>query len=52
MTIETFDPNAWETALVEDLRANGGRRSQARRGHPIMLMWSIGAKTGSGAVRS
>jgi deazaflavin-dependent oxidoreductase (nitroreductase family) len=47
MTTETWDANAWETALIEDLRANGGTPSQGPlAGHPIMLMWSIGAKTG------
>ncbi len=47
MSTETWDPNAWETALIEDLRANGGTPSQGPLvGHPLMLMWSIGAKTG------
>ena len=47
MTTETWDPNAWETALIDDLRSNGGTPSQGPlQGHPIMLMWSTGAKTG------
>jgi deazaflavin-dependent oxidoreductase (nitroreductase family) len=47
MTTETWDPNAWENALIEDLRANGGKPSQGPlAGHPLMLMWSTGAKTG------
>jgi deazaflavin-dependent oxidoreductase (nitroreductase family) len=47
MTTETFDPSAWETALIEDLRANGGRPSEGPlKGHPILLMWSTGAKSG------
>ena len=47
MTSETFDPGAWETALIDDLRANGGTPSQGPlQGHPLMLMWSTGAKTG------
>ena len=47
MTTETWDANAWETALIDDLRANGGTPSQGPlAGHPIMLMWSTGAKTG------
>ncbi len=47
MTTETLDPSAWENALIEDLRANGGRPSEGPlKGHPIMLMWSTGAKTG------
>jgi F420H(2)-dependent quinone reductase len=47
MPTETFDPSAWETALIEDLRANGGTPSQGPlAGHPLMLMYSTGAKTG------
>ena len=47
MTTETFDPSAWETALIDDLRSNGGTPSQGPlAGHPLMLMWSTGAKTG------
>ncbi len=47
MTTENWDPGAWETALIEDLRANGGTPSQGPlAGHPLMLMWSTGAKTG------
>ena len=47
MTTETFDASAWETALIDDLRANGGTPSQGPlAGHPLMLLWSIGAKTG------
>ena len=47
MTTETWDANAWETALIDDLRANGGTPSQGPlAGHPIALMWSTGAKTG------
>jgi deazaflavin-dependent oxidoreductase (nitroreductase family) len=44
---ETFDPSAWENALIDDVRANGGTPSQGPlAGHPLMLMWSTGAKTG------
>jgi F420H(2)-dependent quinone reductase len=47
MTTETFDPSAWETALIDDLRANGGTPSQGPlAGHPLMLMHSTGAKSG------
>ena len=47
MTAETFDASAWENALIDDLRANGGTPSQGPlAGHPLMLMWSTGAKTG------
>lgn len=39
--------NAWEEALIADLRANGGMPSQGPlAGHPLMLMYSTGAKTG------
>ena len=47
MTTEAWDPSAWETALIDDLRANGGTPSQGPlAGHPLMLLWSTGAKTG------
>ena len=39
--------NAWEEALIADLRANGGTPSQGPlAGHPLLLMWTTGAKTG------
>jgi deazaflavin-dependent oxidoreductase (nitroreductase family) len=41
------DANAWEEQLIADLRANGGRPSQGPlAGHPLLLMWSTGAKSG------
>ena len=44
---EAFDPSAWENALIQDLRANGGTPSAGPlAGHPLMLMYSTGAKTG------
>ena len=44
---ESFDPSAWETALIDDLRAHGGKPSQGPlAGQPLMLMYSTGAKTG------
>ena len=47
MTTEAWDPSAWETALIDDHRANGGTPSQGPlAGHPLMLMYSTGAKTG------
>ncbi len=47
MTTESWDPNAWEAALIEDLRANGGTPSQGPlAGHPLLLLYSTGAKTG------
>ena len=45
-TAESFDENAWEEALIADIRANGGRPSQGPlKGHPIIVMYSTGAKT-------
>src|SRR6202008_3226945 len=39
--------NAWEEALIADLRANGGGPSQGPlAGQPLLLMWSTGAKSG------
>ena len=42
------DPaNAWEESLIADIRANDGRPSRGPlAGHPLMLLWSTGAKTG------
>jgi deazaflavin-dependent oxidoreductase (nitroreductase family) len=37
----------WEEALIADLRANGGRASRGPlKGHPIIVLYSTGAKTG------
>jgi deazaflavin-dependent oxidoreductase (nitroreductase family) len=42
-----WDENAWEEALIADLRANGGRPTQGPlKGHPIIVLYSTGAKTG------
>lgn len=39
--------NAWEEALIADLRANDGRPSGGPlAGHPLLLMYSTGARTG------
>lgn len=39
--------NAWEEALIVDLRSNGGTPSQGPlAGHPLLLMFSTGARTG------
>ena len=47
MTTETFDANAWETALIADLRAHGGTPSQGPlAGQPLLLLYTTGAKTG------
>ena len=41
------DAKAWEESLIADVRANGGRASQGPlAGHPLMLCWSTGAKSG------
>ncbi len=47
MTSETSDAGAWEEQLIADIRANGGRPSTGPiAGHPILLMFSTGAKSG------
>lgn len=47
MSTETFDPAEWENALIADLRANGGTPSDGPlKGHPILLLYSTGAKSG------
>jgi deazaflavin-dependent oxidoreductase (nitroreductase family) len=39
--------NAWEEALIADLRANGGRPSSGPlAGQPLLILWSTGAKSG------
>lgn len=39
--------NAWEEALIADIRANGGRPSGGPlAGQPLLLMWSTGARSG------
>ena len=41
------DEQAWEEALIADVRANGGRPSSGPlKGHPIIVMYSTGAKSG------
>jgi deazaflavin-dependent oxidoreductase (nitroreductase family) len=40
--------NAWEEALIADLREHDGRPSTGPlAGHPIMLLYSTGAKSGA-----
>ncbi|MEW5990860.1 MAG: nitroreductase/quinone reductase family protein [Chloroflexota bacterium] len=47
MSEPAFDPNAWEESLIADLRAHDGRPSQGPlAGHPLLLMFATGAKTG------
>jgi deazaflavin-dependent oxidoreductase (nitroreductase family) len=44
---ESADTNAWEESLIADLRAHGGRPSQGPlAGHPLLVMYSKGAKSG------
>lgn len=39
--------NAWEDALIADIRANNGRpTSGPLEGHPLLVMTSTGAKSG------
>lgn len=39
--------NAWEDALIADIRANEGRpTSGPLKGHPLLVMMSTGAKSG------
>ena len=39
--------NAWEEALLADLREHDGRPSEGPlKGHPIMVLYSTGAKSG------
>jgi deazaflavin-dependent oxidoreductase (nitroreductase family) len=39
--------NPWEEQLIADVRAHGGRPSEGPlAGDPLLLMWSIGAKSG------
>jgi deazaflavin-dependent oxidoreductase (nitroreductase family) len=41
------DANAWEEQLIADVRANGGTPSQGPlAGHPLMLLYTTGAKSG------
>ncbi len=46
-TTTPTDANAWEESLIADFRANGGRPSEGPlAGHPLMLMYSTGARSG------
>ncbi len=41
------DASSWEDGLIADMRAHGGRPSAGPlAGHPLLLMWSTGAKSG------
>ena len=44
-----FDPSSWTRNLIADMRAHGGRPSEASgpmAGKPLMILTSKGAKTG------
>ena len=44
---EPSEPQPWEEGLIADLRANGGSPSGGPlAGHPLLLMFSTGAKSG------
>ena len=44
---EPSEPQSWEEGLIADLRANGGSPSgRPLAGHPLVLMFSTGAKSG------
>ena len=46
-TTAEAEPGSWEDQLIADLRASGGRPSQGPlAGHPLLLMWTIGARSG------
>ena len=41
------DPNSFENALIDDMRANGGKvTSGPLAGHPLVIVTSKGAKSG------
>lgn len=43
----TAEATAWEEGLIADMRANGGRPSGGPlAGHPLLLMYSTGARSG------
>lgn len=42
-----WDPEAYENAMLEDLRAHGGQVTQGgMKGEPVLFLTSTGAKTG------
>ena len=46
MTTET-EATAWEDALIADMRAHDGQVAEGPlKGHPLMIMWSTGARSG------
>lgn len=46
-TTAPTNANAWEESLIADFRANGGRPSEGPlAGHPLMLLFSTGARSG------
>ena len=41
-----FDPSAWEEELIADLRAHGTPSQGPLKGHPLLVLYATGAKTG------
>src|SRR5262245_7433564 len=42
-----WDPDAFENALIDDMRAHGGQVTQGgMKGEPVLVLTSTGAKTG------
>ena len=49
----TTDAQAWEEQLIADMRAHGGRPSEGPlAGHPLMLLYTTGAKSGQRSWRA
>lgn len=44
------DVNDWNTAIIEEFRANGGKVGGQFEGAPLLLLHSTGAKTGQERV--
>ena len=44
------DVNDWNTKIIEEFRANGGKVGGPFEGAPLLLLHSVGAKTGQARV--
>src|ERR1700735_3823927 len=44
------DMNDWNTAIVEEFRANGGKVGGQFEGAPLLLLHTVGARTGQQRV--
>jgi len=44
------DPNAWNTAIIAEFRANAGKVGGQFEGAPLLLLHTTGAKSGQGRV--